>query len=220
MDRSRAHSLRRILRPRPTTHQRRYAWLCPPPCARSPRSNRSVVGARVRTRRAAACALFCPHTALPGERLRGIRFHRFSEGARVPPQAWPVDSGGTAGEWLRHHEQRRTKTQCERDEITVRRPAGSCLQRKLHHTSHMNRGSNMALQGTRAVFIFSPQAALLTGALAFLALPNAAHATEEHATQTGMKCAQCHQSAKGGKKLNSFGKKFKANGDKLPTAAK
>jgi len=77
----------------------------------------------------------------------------------------------------------------------------------------------MALQRTRATAVFFPIAAMLAGALVFLALPNAAHATEEFATQTGKTCTQCHKSAKGGK-LNTFGKKFKARGDKLPTAAK
>ena len=49
---------------------------------------------------------------------------------------------------------------------------------------------------------------LLTGGRPAQALP-------QFATQTGLPCSQCHQTASGGP-LTDFGKAFQANGNKLP----
>lgn len=50
--------------------------------------------------------------------------------------------------------------------------------------------------------------------IAFCA-PRPTEATPQFAKQTGKACGQCHTSPSGGA-LNSYGKKFKANGYKLP----
>ncbi len=34
--------------------------------------------------------------------------------------------------------------------------------------------------------------------------------------QTGLPCGDCHTNSAGGGKLNDFGERFKANGNKLP----
>ncbi len=47
-----------------------------------------------------------------------------------------------------------------------------------------------------------------------------AQATQVFADQTGKACSACHKSAAGGGKLTPYGKKFHANGDKVPDAAK
>ncbi len=61
-------------------------------------------------------------------------------------------------------------------------------------------------------------AVLLLAALSLMASRNAS-ATSEFAKETGKPCSQCHQNPKGGAKLTAFGTRFKANGNKMPTAA-
>jgi hypothetical protein len=48
----------------------------------------------------------------------------------------------------------------------------------------------------------------------FLARP--AMATEQFAKETGKSCAYCHTASAGGGPLTDAGKKFQANGNKLP----
>lgn len=54
-------------------------------------------------------------------------------------------------------------------------------------------------------------------AAGFVALIGArpARALPQYATQTGLPCSQCHQTATGGP-LTDFGKAFQANGHKVP----
>ena len=58
----------------------------------------------------------------------------------------------------------------------------------------------------------------VTGLVMLMSQP--AQATQAYADQTGKTCGQCHTAAAGGGALTRYGKKFKANGDKVPTAAK
>ena len=65
-----------------------------------------------------------------------------------------------------------------------------------------------------AIVCSTAAAVLIAGTMSlFMAVP--AGATPEFAKQTGKPCSQCHLSPAGGA-LNPYGKKFKANGHKLP----
>lgn len=55
----------------------------------------------------------------------------------------------------------------------------------------------------------------LVGTFALIASQPAA-ATPQFAKDTGKSCGDCHVNAQGGGPLTPFGKKFKANGNKMP----
>jgi len=57
-------------------------------------------------------------------------------------------------------------------------------------------------------------AAAIAGAMSMIDYRPAA-AKPQFVQQTGLPCAQCHQTPAGGK-LTSFGEKFQQNGNKLP----
>jgi hypothetical protein len=59
-------------------------------------------------------------------------------------------------------------------------------------------------------------AALLTAGLSCLLISRAATATPQFGAATGQPCAACHVRPDGGPELTEFGKKFEANGNKLP----
>jgi hypothetical protein len=59
-------------------------------------------------------------------------------------------------------------------------------------------------------------AALLTAGAACLLISRAATATPQFGAATGQPCAACHIRPDGGPDLTEFGKKFEANGNKLP----
>jgi hypothetical protein len=59
-------------------------------------------------------------------------------------------------------------------------------------------------------------AALLTAGAPFLLISGAATATPQFGAATGQPCAACHVRPDGGPDLTEFGKKFEANGNKLP----
>ena len=59
-------------------------------------------------------------------------------------------------------------------------------------------------------------AAALLGIMAAGSVHRPAVALPVYAQQTNLPCSQCHVNAAGGKDLTDFGKKFQANGDKLP----
>jgi cytochrome c553 len=56
---------------------------------------------------------------------------------------------------------------------------------------------------------------LLAGAIS-MAVPQRAQATPQYAKETGLACGRCHENPSGGGPLKAFGKKFQANGHKLP----
>ncbi len=58
-------------------------------------------------------------------------------------------------------------------------------------------------------------AALITASTACLLMRTAA-ATPQFGAATGQPCAACHVRPDGGPDLTAFGKKFQANGNKLP----
>ena len=58
--------------------------------------------------------------------------------------------------------------------------------------------------------------AVLLGIVAAGSMPRQAKALPAYAQQTKLPCSQCHVNPAGGKDLTDFGKKFQANGDKLP----
>jgi len=59
-------------------------------------------------------------------------------------------------------------------------------------------------------------AAAVLGILGAGSMPHQAAALPVYAQQTNLPCSQCHVNPNGGKDLTDFGKKFQANGDKLP----
>ena len=59
-------------------------------------------------------------------------------------------------------------------------------------------------------------AAALLGIMAAGSIPRQAKALPAYAQQTNLPCSQCHVNPAGGKDLTDFGKKFQANGNKLP----
>jgi len=66
---------------------------------------------------------------------------------------------------------------------------------------------------------------ILAGAVAALLalpvlVPQPAQALPQYAQQTGLGCGSCHVSPSGGGALKPFGKKFQANGHKLPGKGK
>jgi hypothetical protein len=50
--------------------------------------------------------------------------------------------------------------------------------------------------------------------------PRQAHATPQYASQTGLPCGKCHVNPAGGGDRTAFGKKFAANGHKVPSDSK
>jgi len=66
---------------------------------------------------------------------------------------------------------------------------------------------------------FRAGASILAGAgllaMAVTVVPREAAAKPEFAGQTGLPCGQCHANPAGGGDLKAFGKKFKANGNKV-----
>jgi hypothetical protein len=50
--------------------------------------------------------------------------------------------------------------------------------------------------------------------------PRQAQATPQYAKETGLPCGKCHVNPAGGKETTEFGKKFAANGHKLPKGEK
>jgi hypothetical protein len=60
-------------------------------------------------------------------------------------------------------------------------------------------------------------ATLITAATACLVLSRTATATPQFGAGTGQPCAACHVRPDGGPDLTAFGKRFQANGNKLPT---
>ena len=59
-------------------------------------------------------------------------------------------------------------------------------------------------------------AAALLGIVAAGSVHRPAAALPAYAQQTNLPCSQCHVNPAGGKDLTDFGKKFQANGNKLP----
>jgi len=59
-------------------------------------------------------------------------------------------------------------------------------------------------------------AAALLGIIASGSMPRQAAALPAYSEQTKLPCVQCHVKPAGGKDLTDFGKKFQANGNKLP----
>ena len=76
-----------------------------------------------------------------------------------------------------------------------------------HQTTQIERGAFGASASVLAI------AGLL--AMAVTVAPRQAAAKPEFAAQTGMPCGQCHSNPAGGGDLKAFGKKFKANGNKV-----
>lgn len=62
-------------------------------------------------------------------------------------------------------------------------------------------------------------AALAAVGVVSLVLTRTASATAQFAKDTGKSCADCHTAAAGGGPLTDFGKKFQANGNKLPKSS-
>jgi len=60
-------------------------------------------------------------------------------------------------------------------------------------------------------------AAVLLGIIAAGSVPRQAAALPVYSQQTNLPCSQCHVNPAGGKDLTDFGKKFQANGNKLPS---
>jgi hypothetical protein len=58
--------------------------------------------------------------------------------------------------------------------------------------------------------------ALVTASAACFLVSRAATATPQFGAATGQPCAACHVRPDGGTELTEFGKKFRANGNKLP----
>jgi hypothetical protein len=58
--------------------------------------------------------------------------------------------------------------------------------------------------------------ALVTGSAACFLIARSATATPQFGAATGQPCAACHVRPDGGTELTDFGKKFQANGNKLP----
>jgi hypothetical protein len=61
-------------------------------------------------------------------------------------------------------------------------------------------------------------AALLIASAACLLIARTAKATPQFGAATGQPCAACHVRPDGGPDLTEFGKKFQANGNKMPKA--
>lgn len=59
-------------------------------------------------------------------------------------------------------------------------------------------------------------AALVTASAACFLISRTATATPQFGAATGQPCAACHVRPDGGLELTDFGKKFQANGNKLP----
>ncbi len=59
-------------------------------------------------------------------------------------------------------------------------------------------------------------AAAAGAGLIFLVLTPPASATAQFAKETGKSCGDCHTASAGGGPLTDYGKKFQANGNKLP----
>jgi len=59
-------------------------------------------------------------------------------------------------------------------------------------------------------------AAALLGIMAAGSVPRQAAALPVYSQQTNLPCAQCHVNPAGGTELTELGKKFQANGHKLP----
>jgi hypothetical protein len=58
--------------------------------------------------------------------------------------------------------------------------------------------------------------ALVTASAACFLIPRSATATPQFGAATGQPCAACHVRPDGGTELTAFGKKFQANGNKMP----
>jgi hypothetical protein len=58
--------------------------------------------------------------------------------------------------------------------------------------------------------------ALVTASAACFLISRSATATPQFGAATGQPCAACHVRPDGGAELTDFGKKFQANGNKLP----
>jgi hypothetical protein len=58
--------------------------------------------------------------------------------------------------------------------------------------------------------------ALVTAGTACFLISRSATATPQFGAATGQPCAACHVRPDGGTELTDFGKKFQANGNKLP----
>jgi hypothetical protein len=67
-----------------------------------------------------------------------------------------------------------------------------------------------------AVGTMGVASAVLLGIVAAGSVHRPAVALPAYAQQTKLPCSQCHINPAGGKDLTDFGKKFQANGDKLP----
>lgn len=59
-------------------------------------------------------------------------------------------------------------------------------------------------------------ATLLTAGVACFLISRTATATPQFGAATGQPCAACHLRPDGGADLTAYGKKFQANGNKLP----
>ena len=80
---------------------------------------------------------------------------------------------------------------------------------KSKNQSHLTLG--MLAVGTTGLAV-----AAILGIVASGSVPRPAAALPIYAQQTNLPCSQCHVNPQGGKDLTDFGKKFQANGDKLP----
>ena len=69
---------------------------------------------------------------------------------------------------------------------------------------------------TLAVATVGLAAAAALGIIAIGSVTQRAAALPVYAQQTNLPCSQCHVNPAGGKDLTDFGKKFQANGHKLP----
>ena len=78
----------------------------------------------------------------------------------------------------------------------------------------MRNGKDTRIKSAGLPLVTAAAFILAAGMIAFCA-SRPAEATPQFAQKTGKPCGQCHTSPSGGA-LNAFGKKFKANGDKLP----
>jgi hypothetical protein len=65
-------------------------------------------------------------------------------------------------------------------------------------------------------WLFGVVAALMTTAMACLLISRTATATPQFGAATGQPCAACHVRPDGGPDLTAYGKRFQANGNKLP----
>jgi len=81
-------------------------------------------------------------------------------------------------------------------------------------------------EGSNAVFPLAVGGAAGLAALvivlggAVILSPRQAQATAQYASQTGLPCGKCHVNPAGGGERNAFGKKFAANGHKVPSDSK